>query len=104
MDRRQSARVSVRLPVQIWGLDLFDRPFSAAAMVTNLSSEGIVVEGMQQRLRTGELLDVRMGDSRAEFRVIWVSDTGEMGMQNLSAQALLPPSVLMHCSQTLANC
>ena len=104
MDRRRSPRVSVQLPVQVWGLDAFGQPFTQSAMVTNLSSGGIVVEGVRRRMRTGDVLDVRMGSSKAEFRVIWISDDGELGMQSLTEQTFLPPSVLMHCAQAAAAC
>jgi len=104
MDRRRTPRVSVQLPVQVWGLDAFGQPFTESAMVTNLSSGGIVVEGVRRRMRTGDVLDVRMGSSKAEFRVVWISEEGELGMQNLTAQSFLPQSVLMHCAQAAAAC
>jgi hypothetical protein len=104
MDRRRNPRVSVQLPVQVWGLDAFGQPFTESAMVTNLSSGGIVVEGVRRRMRTGDVLDVRMGASKAEFRVVWISEEGELGMQNLTAQSFLPQSVLMHCAQAAAAC
>lgn len=104
MDRRRTPRVAVQLPVQVWGLDAFGRPFTQSAMVTNLSSGGIVLQGVRRRMRTGELLDVRMGSTKAEFRVIWISEEGELGMQSLSVQSFLPPAVLTQCAQAAAAC
>ena len=104
MDRRQNPRIAVQLPVQVWGLDAFGRPFTEPAMVTNMSSGGLVVEGIRRRIRAGGSVDVRMGDTKAEFRVVWIGAMGELGLQNLTTQAFLPDSVLAHCSQTAAAC
>jgi hypothetical protein len=104
MDRRQSPRISVQLPVEVWGLDAFGQAFTDSAMVTNLSAGGIVVQGMRRRIKNGELLDVRMGSTTQQFRVIWIGEGGEVGMQSLTGQAFLPDSVLAHCAQAAAAC
>lgn len=109
MDRRQTPRVEVQLPVQVWGMDTFGQPFTAAALVTNMSTSGLVLQGVRPRIRAGEIVDIRMGDERAQFRVVWVGGTGtrragELGVQRVTAQALLPDSVLAYCSQSAAAC
>lgn len=102
MDRRQTPRVDVQLPVQVWGMDAFGQPFTNPALVTNLSAEGLVLQGVSRRLRVGEILDVRMGQEKAQFRVVWVAPTGELGMQRVTAHAFLPSSILVHCAQAAA--
>jgi hypothetical protein len=104
MDRRRSSRVSVQLPVEVWGIDAHGRPFSDSAMVTNLSAGGMVLEGIRRRLRPGELLDVRMGNKRSQFRVVWIGKSGELGMQNLTEQSFLPSTVLVHCARAASAC
>jgi len=109
MDRRRSPRVRVQLPVQVWGLDAFGLPFLDTAMVTDMSSGGVVLRGVRRRIRVGEILDVRMDRERVQFRVIWTGNqpecgTGEMGLQKMTAQGFLPDSVLAHCSLTAAAC
>ena len=104
MDRRQNPRIAVQLPVQVWGLDAFGRPFMDPAIVINMSTGGLVLQGIRRRIRGGELLDVRMGKQKAEFRVVWVGATGDLGMQSVTAQAFLPDSVLTYCSQAAAVC
>lgn len=105
MDRRHSPRVAVQLPAQVWGLDLFGRPFTDSAIVVNMSDGGIVVRGVRRRIRIGEFLDVSMGGVKAQFRVIWISaGDSDLGMQNLSTQNFLPRSVLSHCAQAAATC
>jgi hypothetical protein len=109
MDRRQNARVTVLLPVEIWGMDAHGRPFTDPAVVINMSAGGIVLQGVRRRMRVGELLDVRMGSDRAQFRIVWAGGSGsrhagELGMQRVTAQVFLPDSVLAHCSQSTAVC
>lgn len=104
MDRRKSPRVSVQLPVAVWGLDAFGQAFTESAVITNMSSGGIVVQGLRKRMRPGEVLDVRMGRETAHFRVIWANEKGELGMQALTEQTFVPPSVLIHCSQAAGAC
>jgi hypothetical protein len=74
------------------------------AIVINMSTGGLVLQGIRRRIRAGELLDVRMGKQKAEFRVVWVGATGDLGMRSVTAQAFLPDSVLTYCSQAAAAC
>ena len=104
MDRRRSPRVSVQLPVEVWGLDASGQAFMESALITNMSSGGVVIEGLRRRMRTGEVLGVRMGYETANFRVVWMGDNGELGMQALTRQTFVPPSVLIHCSQAAGTC
>jgi len=104
MDRRRSPRISVQLPVEVWGLDASGQAFTSSALITNMSSGGIVVQGLQRRMREGEVLDVRMGYQTAHFRVIWIGEKGELGMQALTTQTFVPHSVLSHCAQAAGAC
>ncbi len=109
MDRRQSPRVEVQLPVQVWGLDAYGQPFTDPAVVINMSTGGLVLQGIRRRIRAGELLDIRIGDERAQFRVVWAGAAGtrragELGMERVTAETFLLDSVLIHCSQAAAAC
>jgi hypothetical protein len=85
-------------------MDAYGQPFTSPALVTNMSIGGLVLQGIQRRLREGEILDLRMGDETAQFRVVWIGGPGStvMGMERITAQAFLPDSVLTHCSQAAA--
>jgi hypothetical protein len=104
MDRRHNARVSVQLPALVWGLNASGQAFTDSALVVNVSSGGIVLRGVNRRIRIGELLDVRIENSNAQFRVIWIGPTGDLGLQNLTAETFLPKAVLLHCAQAAAAC
>jgi hypothetical protein len=103
MDRRQSPRVSVHFPAQVWGIDAFGQPFTSPVVVTNISTGGLVVQGVNRRIRIGELLDVRIANEKAQFRVVWIADA-HMGLERITAQGFLSASVLAHCSQQPEPC
>jgi hypothetical protein len=106
MDRRQSPRIEVQFPVQVWGMDAYGQPFTHHGLVTNMSIGGLVVQGVRRRVREGEILDVRMGEEKAEFRVVWLGSegTGEMGLHRVTSHTFVAHSVLTHCSQAAAAC
>src|SRR5579885_1625774 len=104
MDRRQSPRVEVQLPVQVWGMDAFGQPFTNPALVTNLSAGGMVVQGVMRRVRVGEVIDIQMEREAAQFRVVWIGTAGELGLQRLTQTAFLPGAILVHCAQAAAAC
>lgn len=104
MDRRRSPRVSVQLPVEIWGLDASGQAFMETALITNMSSGGIVIQGLRRKIKAGEVLDVRMGRETAHFRIVWVGENGDLGMQAMTEQSFVPRSVLAHCAQVAGAC
>jgi hypothetical protein len=104
MDRRRAARVSVQLPVSVWGVDAFGQAFTSPAMVTNLSANGVVVQGVRRRMRIGETLDLRMGGCKGQFRVIWVGDMTELGLERIDGNSFLPASDLAQFAQPAATC
>lgn len=104
MDRRRSARVNVQLPVSVWGMDAFGQAFTSPAMVTNLSANGVVVQGVRRRMRIGETIDIRMGNNKGQFRVIWVGDMSELGLERIGGNSFLPASDMVQFAQSAATC
>jgi hypothetical protein len=104
MDRRRAARVNVQLPVSVWGLDAFGQAFTTPAMVTNLSANGVVVQGVRRRMRIGESIDVRMGSNKGQFRVIWIGDMSELGLERIGGNSFLPSSDMAQFAQSAATC
>jgi hypothetical protein len=88
MDRRKERRLNLELPVRIWGVDRMARPFAEMVRVRNVSNHGAVLIGVRSKVQTGEVLDVQLGASRAQFRIVWISLSGEAGIQAL---AMEPP-------------
>lgn len=88
MDRRKERRLSLELPVRIWGVDKMAHAFAELARVRNVSNQGAVLVGVRSKIQTGDVLDVQLGASRTQFRIAWISLSGEAGIQAL---ALEPP-------------
>ena len=108
MDRRRNPRVSLLLPVQVWGLDATSLPFTQSAIVTNISSSGAVVHGIRRSVRPGEILDVQLGQEKVRFRVVWTGKAGmrregEVGLERLPFEPYLLDMDLCRCSQLAAE-
>ena len=84
MDRRKERRLDLELPVRIWGVDRMAQPFAEIVRVRNVSNGGAVLIGVRSKVQTGEMLDVQLGASRAQFRIMWMSLSGEAGIQALA--------------------
>ncbi|HEX4785256.1 MAG TPA: hypothetical protein VH350_13000 [Candidatus Sulfotelmatobacter sp.] len=90
MDRRRQQRVSVELPVVIWGVDLHGRPFTQPATVRTVSSRGGTLQGVCAQLKPGDVFDLQYQGVKTQFRVVWLgkhgSDMeGEVGIETLAS-------------------
>ena len=94
MDRRRQQRVSVEIPVIIWGVDIHARPFTQPATLRTISSRGGTLQGVCAQLKPDDILDLQYQGVKAQFRVVWMgmrgSDMqGEVGIESLSADVHL---------------
>ena len=86
MDRRKERRLNLELPVRVWGVDRMARPFAEMVRVRNVSDRGAILIGMRAKVQTGDMLDVQYGAARAQFRIVWMSLSGEAGIQALTME------------------
>ena len=91
MDRRQQSRVFVDLPVQIWGLVSYSRPFMQPASLRTISGRGATLQCVDARLKPGDTVDVLYEGTKAQFRIVWCGKpgtemAGEVGVENLSPE------------------
>ena len=94
MDRRSQQRISVELPVQIWGMDANARPFTQPASLRTISGRGATLQGVSAQLKPGDLLDLQYQGTKAQFRVVWLGKPGtemhgEVGVENLTSNIQL---------------
>jgi hypothetical protein len=94
MDRRRQPRVFVELPVQIWGMDAHNRPYTQPASLRTISGRGATLQGVSAQLKVGDVVDVQYKGNKAQFRVIWLGQhgtetQGEIGIENLNKDVLL---------------
>jgi hypothetical protein len=69
-------RVTVDLPVRVWGMTAEGRPFSQHARAQNISSEGALLSGIENELKVGDVIGVQCDDKKTRCTVIWVMNTG----------------------------
>jgi hypothetical protein len=75
-DHQSEPRLSVDLPVRIWGMSADGRPFSQHARAQNISSEGALISGVENELKVGDVIGVQCEEKKTRCTVIWVMNTG----------------------------
>jgi hypothetical protein len=105
MDRRRQQRVSVELPVQIWGMDANARPFTQPASLRTISGRGATLQGVSAHLKPGDVVDLQYQGTKAQFRVVWLGKPGsemqgEVGVENLSHEVRLWDVDPLRCAAT----
>src|SRR6201993_2385799 len=108
MDRRRETRVETALPVRIWGVDCYSRPFMQLATVRNISSMGAVIQNVRSKVKPGEILDVQYDGQKAQFRVIWAGrpgtlEAGEVGLERLPGGPFLLDRDPVPCGQEIGK-
>src|SRR5208282_1576787 len=77
-DQQSEPRLSVDLPVRIWGMSADGRPFSQQARAQNISSEGALISGVETELKVGDVIGVQCEEKKTRCTVIWVTNTGSV--------------------------
>jgi PilZ domain len=75
-EQQSEPRLSVDLPVRVWGMSAEGRPFSQHAHAQNISSEGALISGVENELKVGDVIGVQCGEKKTRCIVIWVMNTG----------------------------
>ncbi len=90
-DHQSEPRLSVDLPVRVWGMTAEGRPFSQPARAQNISSEGALLSGLESELKVGDVIGVQCEEKKTRCTVIWVMNTGpvkknQVGVKLIAAQ------------------
>ena len=75
-DQQTEPRLTVDLPVRIWGMSAEGRPFSQSAHAHNISSEGALISGVESQLKVGDVIGVQCAERKTRCMVVWVMNTG----------------------------
>jgi len=75
-DHQSEPRLSVDLPVRIWGMTAEGRPFSQHARAQNISSEGALISGVESEPKVGDVIGVQCEEKKTRCTVVWVVNTG----------------------------
>src|ERR1700723_190202 len=74
-DSQTELRLSVDLPVRIWGMSQ-GQLFSQSARAQNSSAEGALISGVETELKVGDVIGVQCDEKKTRCSVIWVMNTG----------------------------
>lgn len=81
-------RVTVDLPVRIYGMSSEGKAFSQAARAQNISSDGALLNGVECELKVGDVVGVQCDDKKARCTVIWVMNTGAIKKNQVGVKLL----------------
>jgi len=80
-------RVDLHLKVQVWGLDVESKAFTATAETVEISAFGARLKDVPP-VHEGEILGLKYLDQKARFRVIWVGKPGTEKADHIGVQCL----------------
>jgi hypothetical protein len=75
-DHQTEPRLSIDLPVRVWGMSADGRPFSQHARAQNISSEGALISGVECELKVGDVIGVQCEERKTRCTVVWAMNTG----------------------------
>ena len=108
MDRRQQSRIFVDLPVQIWGMDSYSRPFIQPASLRTISGRGATLQAVEAQLKPGDTIDVQYEGHKAQFRIVWLGKPGtemqgEVGIECLSSDVRIWDVDPLRCAASVGQ-
>jgi hypothetical protein len=80
MSGQQAAekRLTVDIPVRIWGMSAQGRPFSQHVRAQNISGDGALLHDVESELKVGDVIGVQCDNNKARCTVIWAMNTGTL--------------------------
>jgi hypothetical protein len=76
MALRKELRVSLQLPVRIWGMDANGELFEQDAATVDITTTGAQLNGVTRQLHRGSVIGIQHRMSKARFRVMWIGIEG----------------------------
>lgn len=89
MGNRREPRHPVRIPVRIFGTDAEGQMFSESVYSFDISNNGARLDGVNARLKPGEVIGVSQGQKKSRFCIQWVGQLGtptanQVGLVNVT--------------------
>jgi hypothetical protein len=88
---RGDSNDKVILPVSVFGMDAEGKPFHQLTTAQAVSTRGAVLEGVECRLRPGEIIGVQYGHQKARALVVWLCEV-EFGPKTQVGVQLVSPA------------
>ncbi len=87
-DQQTEPRLTVDLPVRIWGMSADGRTFSQHARAQNISSEGALISGVESELKVGDIFGVQCDEKKARCTVVWAMNAGPVKKNQVGVKLL----------------
>ncbi len=90
-EHRINPRLTVDLPVRVWGMSAEGRPFSQHARAQNISAQGALITGVECALKVGDVIGVQCEETKARCTIMWIMSSGfavknQVGLRLLTGQ------------------
>ncbi|PYX29912.1 MAG: hypothetical protein DMG80_13440 [Acidobacteria bacterium] len=86
--QQSEPRITVDLPVRMWGMTADGHPFSQHARAQNISADGALLSGVENELKVGDVIGVQCDDKKTRCTVIWVMNTGPIKKNQVGVKLL----------------
>jgi len=91
MGKRTEPRAQRALTVRVLGMDATGHPILQTAWTVNISRQGVVLDGLQSRVNSGDVLSLQYKGRKVRYRVIWAGEAGtekagQLGLEKVNAQ------------------
>jgi len=87
-DHPTEPRLTVDLPVRIFGMSAGGRAFSQHARAQNISSEGALITGVESELKVGDVIGLQCEEKKARCTVVWAVNAGDVKKNQVGVKLL----------------
>jgi len=87
-EHQSEPRLTVDLPVRVWGMSAEGRAFSQHARAQNISSDGALLSGVENELKVGDVIGVQCDDKKTRCTVIWAVNSGAIKKNQVGIKIL----------------
>ena len=87
-EQQTEPRLTVDLPVRIWGMTAEGRAFSQHARAQNISSDGALINGVESELKVGDVIGVQCDEVKARCTIVWAVNTGAIKKNQVGVKLL----------------
>jgi hypothetical protein len=86
-------RISVNLPVQIWGMNAAGKPFRQSAFTEDVSLSGARLRDVKETLAVDEVIALQYEGQKGRFRVVWMGEPYGVTEGKVKLAALEPEKI-----------
>lgn len=87
-EQQTEPRLTVDLPVRIWGMTAEGRAFSQHARAQNISHDGALLNGVENELKVGDVIGIQCEEKKARCTVVWAVNTGAIKKNQVGIKLL----------------